>query len=179
MTTDQKGTIAEFAIAFAAIKLGVDVYRPLGEGGRYDLILGPGERLFRVQCKWAALSGDVLHVRCSSCRRGAGGKLIHRRYSTSDVDLFGAYSVDLDECFLLPPRLWENRREVSLRVGPTQNNQARGVNWAKEYEMAATLRSLGAIAQLGERQSGTLEVTGSNPVGSIDLKSAFQPRRNG
>jgi hypothetical protein len=39
MTTDQKGAIAEAAIALAAMKLGVDVYRPLGEGGRYDLIL--------------------------------------------------------------------------------------------------------------------------------------------
>src|SRR5262245_51830843 len=42
MTTDQKGAIAEAAIALAAMKLGVDVYRPLGEGGRYDLILDVG-----------------------------------------------------------------------------------------------------------------------------------------
>ena len=44
MTTDQKGAIAEAAIALAAMKLGVDVYRPLGEGGRYDLILDVGSR---------------------------------------------------------------------------------------------------------------------------------------
>jgi hypothetical protein len=30
MTTDQKGAIAEAAIALAAMKLGIDVYRPLG-----------------------------------------------------------------------------------------------------------------------------------------------------
>jgi hypothetical protein len=36
MTTDQKGAVAEAAIALAAMKLGIDVYRPLGEGGRYD-----------------------------------------------------------------------------------------------------------------------------------------------
>jgi hypothetical protein len=39
LTTDQKGNIAELAIALAAIKLGLDVYWPLGEGGRCDLIL--------------------------------------------------------------------------------------------------------------------------------------------
>jgi len=39
MTTDQKGAIAEAAVALAAMKLGIDIYRPLGEGGRYDLIL--------------------------------------------------------------------------------------------------------------------------------------------
>jgi hypothetical protein len=32
LTTDQKGNVAELAIARAAIELGVDVYRPAGEG---------------------------------------------------------------------------------------------------------------------------------------------------
>ena len=69
MTTDQKGAIAEAAIALAAMKLGVDVYRPLGEGGRYDLILDVGSRLLRVQCKWAASLKQVLVVRCYTFRR--------------------------------------------------------------------------------------------------------------
>jgi hypothetical protein len=43
LSTDQKGAIAELAIAHAALKLGVDVYRPVAEGGRYDLIFGMGE----------------------------------------------------------------------------------------------------------------------------------------
>src|SRR4051794_15299449 len=38
MTTDQKGAIAELAIQLAATKLGIDVYRPVAEGGRYDMI---------------------------------------------------------------------------------------------------------------------------------------------
>jgi hypothetical protein len=37
MTTDRKGAIAELATALAAVRLGVDVYRPIAEGGRYDL----------------------------------------------------------------------------------------------------------------------------------------------
>ena len=56
---------------------------------------------------------------------------------------------------------------IHLRLGPTRNNQRRGINWAERFEVAATLSDEGAIAQLGERQSGTLEVTGSSPVGSI------------
>jgi hypothetical protein len=36
LTTDQKGAVAEIAIALIATKLGIDVYRPLHEGGRYD-----------------------------------------------------------------------------------------------------------------------------------------------
>jgi hypothetical protein len=49
MTTDHKGSIAEAAIALAAIKLGIDVYRPVAEGGRYDLIFDVESRLLRVQ----------------------------------------------------------------------------------------------------------------------------------
>jgi len=51
LTTDQKGNIAELAIALAARRLGIDVYWPVGEGGRYDFILDIGGRLTRVQCK--------------------------------------------------------------------------------------------------------------------------------
>ncbi len=42
LTTDQKGAIAESAIVHAAIKAGIDVYRPVREGGRYDLIFDVG-----------------------------------------------------------------------------------------------------------------------------------------
>jgi hypothetical protein len=44
MTTDQKGAIAEAAIALAATRLNVDVYKPVAEGGRCDLILGIGNQ---------------------------------------------------------------------------------------------------------------------------------------
>ena len=174
MTTDQKGNIAEAAITLAAVKLGVDVYRPVGEGGRYDLILDLGDRLLRVQCKWAARSGDVVVVRCYSSRRSAGGKLITRKYTTEEVDAFAAYSIDLDQCFLLPAELWANRREVCLRLAPTLNNQRERVKWAEDYDFAARLRALGAVAQLGERESGTLEVTGSIHVGSIFVDELAQ-----
>jgi len=43
LTTDQKGNIAEQAVTLA-IKLGLDVYRPVGEGGRCDLIIDTGVR---------------------------------------------------------------------------------------------------------------------------------------
>jgi hypothetical protein len=62
VTTDQKGAIAEAAIALAAIRLNVQVYKPMAEGGRCDLILGIGHELIRVQCKWSSLVNDVVVV---------------------------------------------------------------------------------------------------------------------
>jgi PD-(D/E)XK endonuclease len=63
LTTDQKGAIAETATVHAAVKLGIGVYKPISEGGRYDLSFDIGSRLLRVQCKWATRCGDVIAVR--------------------------------------------------------------------------------------------------------------------
>lgn len=62
--TNHKGNVAEMVIATEAMKLGVDVMKPLGEHTRYDLIFDLGSRLLRVQCKWAPLTGDVVLIAC-------------------------------------------------------------------------------------------------------------------
>lgn len=165
LTTDQKGNIAELAIAFAARKLGIDVYWPLGEGGRYDLILDLGGRLNRVQCKWATRHGEVVIIRCYSCRRTADG-LVRRGYSAEEIDVIAGYCLELDTCYLIPLEELGGQRVVQLRLGPTRNNQQRRIRWAREFEFVAKLAAFGAVAQLGERPAGSREATGSSPVGS-------------
>jgi hypothetical protein len=141
LTTDQKGTIAELMITNAALKLGVDVYRPCFAGGRYDLIFSVGRELLRIQCKWATLKDDVITIRCYSSRRGSDG-YIKRSYSSSEIDALAAYCAELDSCFLVPISRIDGRPTVHLRVAPARNNQVRGVNFAEDFEFAATLRSL-------------------------------------
>jgi PD-(D/E)XK nuclease superfamily protein len=72
--SNHKGNIAEAAIAAAAIKLGIDVIKPLVEHTRYDLIFDLRPRLLRVQCKWAPLKGDVISVRLVSSYYTSGGE---------------------------------------------------------------------------------------------------------
>jgi hypothetical protein len=172
MTTDQKGAIAEACIAAAAVKLGVDVYRPLAEGGRYDMIFDLGSNLLRVQCKWVSRRGNVLVVSCQSARRCAEG-FIRRPYTAEEVDAIGAYSLELDRCFLIPIALVENRPAIALRVAPCRNNQRRRINWADDFDFAATIaRHQGAVAQLGERRDGIAEARGSSPLGSTEFGGA-------
>ena len=150
------------AIAFEAVKLGLDVYRPMSDGGRCDLILGFGYELMRVQCKWAALHGSVLVVRCYTFRRtGTGWK--KTTYSREEVDVIGAYSMELDRCFLIPVEMVERRPTIQLRIAPALNNQKRRINWADDFDFEATLARHGAVAQLGERQSGTAGGQGFDP----------------
>jgi hypothetical protein len=159
-TPSQKGAIAETAIAAEAVRLGIGVFRPVGEGERYDLIFDLRPNLVRVQCKWAAQQGDVVIVRCQSSRRTASGFHV-RGYTSEEIDAVVAYCAKLRQCYFLPIWLLGGRRQVYLRLSPAKNNQTSGVNFAVDYE-------LGAIAQLGERLSGTQEVAGSSPASSTD-----------
>ena len=165
LTPDQKGAIAETAIVAHAARIGIDVYRPVSEGGRYDMIFDLAGQLTRVQCKWAARHGHVIAVRCYSCRRARDG-MIRRFYTAEEIDAFAAYCAELDRCFFLPFDAFPRRSQVHLRLSPARNNQQAGVHWASDFEFGATLARYGAIAQLGERLSGTQKVAGSSPAGS-------------
>jgi hypothetical protein len=81
LTTDQKGNIAEQAIVFQAIKLGIDVYRPVGEGGPYDM-LRPTKNNQRNGINWAK---DYEFRRYTEPTQGAIAQLGERRRGTPKV----------------------------------------------------------------------------------------------
>jgi hypothetical protein len=84
-----------------------------------------------------------------------------------EIDLIAAYCRDLDVCYLLPIEDFDGRSAIQLRLMPAKNNQHQLINWAADYRLGATLRRLGAVAQLGERCHGMAEVRGSIPLGSM------------
>jgi PD-(D/E)XK endonuclease len=161
LTTNQKGAIAEAAIMKAGLELQYDVYRPVIEGGRYDLIFDTGERLLRIQCKWAPLHGEVVIIRSYSSRRARSGLV-------REFDALAAFCPQLERCYLIPFEVIDGALQIHLRVAPARNNQHIGVRLASHYEFGATIAqtSLGPIAQLGERRHGMAEVVGSSPTGS-------------
>jgi PD-(D/E)XK endonuclease len=87
------------------------------------------------------------------------GSWIGRLTTAQEIDAIAAYCHQLKKCYLLPISLVGQRREVSLRLSRARNNQRKGLNSAFDYE-------LGAIAQLGERVTGSHEVAGSSPASS-------------
>ena len=137
LTTDQKGAIAELAIARAAAEFGIGVWTAQTIE-RFDLIFDLRPQLVRVQCKWACRRDDVLVVRCCSHRRNRDG-VVRRRYSSDEIDAFAAYCAELNRCYLLPADLFAGRTMIHLRLEPPQNNQKLGINWANDYEFAARL----------------------------------------
>jgi len=143
LTTNQKGAIAEAAITKAAVELGVDVYRPAIEGGRYDLIFGIESQLLRVQCKWAPLDGDTVLVRSYTARRARSG-IVRRLYGAHEIDAFAVYCAALDASYLIPFEAVGSSPVVHLRVTPARNNQRRRIRRAMDFEFAARLSELTA-----------------------------------
>ena len=102
LTTNQRGAIAEAEIVAAALKLGIGVFSAVHDE-RYDLVFDLRPKLIRLQCKSATLSGDVIIIRCYSCRRNAEG-LLKRLYTSDEIDAVAAYCGQLDRSVLRPCR---------------------------------------------------------------------------
>ncbi len=157
---NHKGNVAELAIATEAARLGLSVLKPLTEHERYDLVIGIGDCLLRVQCKWGAHRDGVIEVRLRSSYHSPTKGYVISTYDGSEIDLVAVYCGDLERCYLLPIDLVAGRSMVFLRLEPTRNNQRAALNWAADYEFP------GAVAQLAERSDGIRKVRGSIPLSS-------------
>lgn len=166
---NHKGNVAELAIAKEAAMLGLSVFAPMTEHGRYDLIIGVKDRLLRVQCKWASCQGDVIYVRVKSARHSPTRGYIVTTYDRTEIDAVAVYCGELDRCYLLPVHLIEGCGVITLRLKPTRNNQRAALNWASEYEFP------GAVAQLAERVTGSDEAEGSSPSSSTTQNTSDIP----
>jgi hypothetical protein len=161
LTPSDKGAIAEAVIAAEAVKAGVRVWRPMSEGGRADLVFEIDDRFLRIQCKYASRRGDVIVVPTRTCRHTPRG-YVRTTYDASEVDAIAVYCPDVEQsCYYLPIAGVAGRWEVRLRLAKARNNQEFAIRWAADFEFS------GAIAQLGERVTGSHEVAGSSPASSI------------
>lgn len=163
---NHKGNVAELAIAAEAARRGLSVPKPLTEHERFDLVLGIGGRLFRVQCKWASLRGEVVKVHLGSSYHSPTRGYVRTTYGADEVDAIAAYCHDLGKCYLLAIADFAGMNAVHLRLGPARNNQRASLHWAADYEFP------GAVAQLEERRHGMAEVRGSSPLSSTADVSA-------
>jgi prevent-host-death family protein len=165
LSTNRKGAIAEAEIAAAAVRLGIPVLRPIQEHGRYDLAFEVGDRILRVQCKWASLDRDagVVKMALHSTRHSAAEGYIRTSYREDEVDFVAGYCADLDRCYLLPIAMVAGRKAIYLRVSPPQNGQRACINLEKDFRLP------GAVAQWNERSAGSRKVVGSNPTSSTPV----------
>jgi hypothetical protein len=83
----------------------------------------------------------VLSVHLKTCRHTPRG-YVRTNYSAAEVDAIAAYSPALHRGFLIPISEASGRSAIHLRLEPTRNNQAQGIKWARDYELASSIERL-------------------------------------
>ena len=86
MNTHTKGQLAELKVQQRAVEKGYLVSKPIYDGGRYDLIIDDGQKLWRVQVKYA--DGGASHcegaVTVGLEKRRKDGNLL---YTSDEIDM--------------------------------------------------------------------------------------------
>ena len=79
------------------------------------------------------------HRRPVLLRSAQSARLVRRVYSPDEIDAFAVYCEATDRCYFLRCDQFGGRTHIQLRLVPSKNNQQEGINWAKDFEFAATL----------------------------------------
>lgn len=130
------GDRSQVAITLALIDLGFEIFLPIGENTRCDLLIDDGNRIGRVQCKTGRLRRGV--VRFSACSNYAhhGNPRAAQRDYLGEIDYFAVYCPETEGVYLVPIDDVQVRRWGALRVDPPLNGQKRGIRLARNYEIA-------------------------------------------
>jgi hypothetical protein len=126
------GLRTEAAIINELVKRGYHVLLPTGVNQRYDLVLDFGDRFVRAQCKTARLHDGVIEFATRSTR--ANRKGCFARDYRGEIEIFLAYCRELDRIYAVPVEE-APAHEMRLRLAPSRNGQAIGINLAEHYEL--------------------------------------------
>ena len=149
--TSKTGLIGQTAVLNRLVQLGYEVLLPWSQDLGYDLayyieteerhfgfFVHKEDQLVRVQCKvaWLSKDGGSLIFNTSTVSFGGSGAWKKKRSGYRDrADWFGVYSPDTGKVYMVS--VWDapNASHMTLRLTSPKNNQAKGVRWAKDYEI--------------------------------------------
>jgi len=109
------GEQAEAAFLNKATSLGLSVSKPWGDSERYDLIVGSGSRLSRVQVK----STQYEHL--GRFRYGISNHCHAALYTEEEIDFLAVCIVPLNLWYIIPVKACLNRRNLRFYPGSTNS----------------------------------------------------------
>lgn len=122
-STAQKGELALLRVLHRSLEKGWIASRPTRDC-RYDLVLDDGERLYRVQVKYAGRR-DWYCEGAVSLDFTKGG-MRNRTYLDHEIDAVLAYVAPVETVVWLRPEHFHRRRVIHLRYAPTRSGQKIG-----------------------------------------------------
>jgi hypothetical protein len=100
MDSHDKGDHAELRVAAELKRQGWNVLLPYDENGSYDLVAEDGSEFVRIQVKASTFNGTSVVFSCTNSANKARNN--QTTYTDSEIDGFGVYSVERDQCYYVP-----------------------------------------------------------------------------
>jgi hypothetical protein len=126
------GERTEAIILAELVRRGYRVLKPFGVNQRYDLAIDFDGVFVRAQCKTGRLRRGVIKFSARSVQTNTRGS-ISRGYNGA-ADVFLVHCAATDRIYAVPIGKL-SQKQMHLRVDPPRNRQARGINWAADYEL--------------------------------------------
>ena len=147
MNTKAKGDISELAIASALAKKGFSVLFPYGDNNRYDLVFEEDGKFNRVQCKTARTVAGVAGI-CTFDTCSIDIITGKKEDYLGQIDYYGVYFPDRDECYLLSIEEVPNKVACRLRFEEPISNQSSKIRYTKDYLIQWRVAKVGKASVL-------------------------------
>jgi PD-(D/E)XK endonuclease len=103
-----QGELAELAFMLKAASRGLQLARPWGDNGRYDIIIDSGHKLWRVQVK-STTNFDGYGYRIATYWKSTTK---HVTYTAEQIDFLAGYVIPEDTWYILPVKAFTPRKAV-------------------------------------------------------------------
>lgn len=132
VTTNHKGQLAVSKTELRSLELGYLPSRPLYDS-RYDLIIDNGQKLLKVQIKYAdgksSNSTGSIVVKLAYTNRL---KKVYT-YQNNEIDGLIVYFPKINKLCFFPPKVFVGKTRIQVRYLGSKNNQKKGIIKAENY----------------------------------------------
>lgn len=140
------GTVGEYAVIKKFIECGIDVFVPVCDDNKTDLLAFFNGKYQRIQVKTSTCSdGEITTFTISQSRLSISDNKTHTHayiYTKDDVDYFALYDYYTGRIFLI-----ENinlpKYNINIRYSIPKNNQQTKIKYADDYDFDKVLNELG------------------------------------
>jgi hypothetical protein len=128
-TPNLNGDIAEAQVKLSLIQKDLQVFEPIRDSCRSDLVAEVGDELYRVQIKSGWYSEGKVKFNTRSVTDHDGNK--YESDYVGDVDVFAVYCSEVDQVYWIPIEDTPSTK-MALRVEEAKQDDSR-INWAEDY----------------------------------------------
>lgn len=127
-----KGNIAEAAVIYHLSKLGLPVFKELGDSSSVDLITLINKKPITIQVKYAEVTENN-SISLNLRKTGPGGYVYY--YKESDFDLFALYIANTEQVIWITSKeALVNRNNITFRLSHSKkNNQHNTTRMIEDY----------------------------------------------